>query len=251
MADRPLVLAERRGEVAVWTLNRPEKMNALDMALVRALRRRVEEAAGDDGLRAVIITGAGDHFAAGADVAELERRGAAEALASINGSLFQAVEDLPVPVIAAIEGYALGGGCELALACDLRVAGETAVLGQPEVGLGIVPGAGATYRLPRIVGLGRAKELIYTGRRVGAAEALAMGLVGSVAPAGEALKSAHDLADRILRNGAQAVRAAKLLLDSGHDRSGSTLERLAQAFLFESDDKRERMRRFLEKKPRS
>jgi len=186
---------------------------------------------------------------AGADVAELHDRGRAEALAGINSRLFRKVEEFPAPVICAIEGYALGGGCELALAADLRVASETAVLGQPEVGLGIIPGAGATYRLPRVVGIAVAKELIFTGRRVDAAEALRLGLVNRVVPAGRALGAARETAAGVARQGILAVRLAKLALNAQGVGTGfgQALEGLAQGILFESEDKRARMRAFLDR----
>jgi enoyl-CoA hydratase len=246
-----LVLTETRGPVDVVTVNRPAKRNALDLALVRELHRVF---GGDvrGGVRAVVLTGAGGHFAAGADIAELERRGLDDALASINGALFRRIEEFPVPVIAAVEGYALGGGCELALACDLRVASETARFAQPEVGLGIVPGAGALYRLPRLIGMGAAKDLVYTGRRVAADEALRIGLVNRVVPAGRALAAALEIAETISDQGAAAVRLAKLALGAqarGTD-YGSILERMAQGILFESEDKHRRMKDFLDRKGR-
>lgn len=247
-----VLLHERRGTLAILTIHRPDKRNALNLEVVQALHRAIDALAGDRDLRAVVVTGAGDHFMAGADIGELRGRGLAEALDSINGTLFRRVEDLPVPVIAAVRGYALGGGCELALAADLRVAGRSAVFGQPEVGLGIIPGAGATYRLPRIVGMGRAKEMIFTGRLVPADEALAMGLANCVVDDDRMLDEALALAERISRQGAAAVRLAKLALGAqapGAD-AGHRLERLAQGILFESADKEERMRAFLERTAR-
>jgi enoyl-CoA hydratase len=240
---------ERRGSVEVVTVCRPEKRNALNLAVVRALHDVLDRLEVDPELRAVVITGAGGHFMAGADIAELRERGAAEALASINGSLFRRMEELPVPLIAAVRGYALGGGCELALACDLRVAGRSARFGQPEVGLGILPGAGATYRLPGLVGLGRAKDMIFTGRIVDAEEAARIGLVDRLTEDDAVLEFALDLAGGIASQGAQAVRLAKLALSAqrlGHG-TGQVVERVAQAVLFDSEDKRRRMTAFLER----
>ena len=243
----PLIECRREGGTWILTLNRPEKRNALSLDLVRALHDAVDGLHGEADLRAVVITGAGNDFVAGADIAELRERRVAEALASINGALFRRIEELPVPVIAALRGYVLGGGCELALACDIRVAGESTVLGQPEVGLGILPGAGATYRLPRVVGMGRARELIFTGRRVGAQEAVAMGLVNRVVEDEEVLPAALEMAEAIGRQGALAVRLAKLALNAqAPAETGSAVERLAQGILFETEDKERRMDRFLE-----
>jgi enoyl-CoA hydratase len=245
-----VVRTETRDGIAVVTLNRPEKRNALNLEMVQALHGVLEALEADAGLRACILTGGGDHFAAGADIAELRRRTAADALVSINGALMNRVENLPVPVIAAVRGFALGGGCELAIACDLRVAGTSARLGQPEVGLGIIPGAGATHRLPRLVGMGRAKELILTGRILDAQEALAMGLVNRVVDDAEVLDRARDMAAGIAEKGAQAVRLAKLVLNAQRHglETGRTLESAAQAVLFESEDKKRRMTAFLEGK---
>ncbi len=246
----PILKRERRGEIEILTLNRPEKRNALNLELVRALHAALAELETDRDLRAAVLTGEGDHFAAGADIAQLLDRRGPEALDAINGALFTRLEELPVPVIAAVRGYALGGGCELALAADIRVAGESARLGQPEVGLGIIPGAGATYRLPRLVGMGRAKELIFTGRRVEAAEALAMGLVNRVVPDGRMLEEALDVASEVARQSPEAVRIAKLALNAQRhgQREGDALERLAQAVLYQSPEKARRMTAFLSSK---
>lgn len=236
--------------IAAVTLNRPEKRNALNLEMVRALHAALESLEGNGELRAVILSGAGDHFVAGADIAELRERRAADALASINGALFNRVEDLPVPVIAAVRGFALGGGCELAIACDLRVAGTSARLGQPEVGLGILPGAGATHRLPRLVGMGRAKELVFTGRIVSAEEALAMGLVNRVVDDAAVMDKARELAETIAKQGAEAVRLAKVALNAQRHglEAGRLLESAAQAVLFESAEKERRMTAFLNRK---
>jgi len=248
----PPVLIAREGPLAVLTLNRPEKRNAIDRAMVEALHAALDQLAEDPELGCLILTGAGEQaFAAGADIAELRERGRFDALAGINSRLFHKVEQFPTPVIAAIRGWALGGGCELALACDLRVAGESARFGQPEVSLGILPGAGASQRLPRLVGLGVAKELIFTGRIIDAAEALRIGLVSRVVPDDQLLDAARGLAAAITANGTLAVRLAKIALNASH-RTGSdvgfTIEALAQASCFESDDKRQRMTAFLEQR---
>jgi enoyl-CoA hydratase len=245
-----VLIRERRDDIEIVTIDRPEKRNALNLQIVEALHRALDELHGDRDLRAVVITGAGDHFVAGADIAQLRERRSPEALESINGTLFRKVEDLPVPVIAAIKGYAVGGGCELAMACHLRVAGKSARLGQPEVGLGIIPGAGGTHRLPRLVGLGRAKELIYTGRLLDAEEAMTMGLVNRVVEDDVVLEEALALAAVIARQGAMAIRLAKLALNAQrhHVDEAQTLESVAQAVLFDSEEKERRMTDFLDRK---
>jgi len=239
---------ESRDGIAVVTLHRPEARNAINLEVVNELRAAFDLAARDSATRALILTGAGTAaFASGADIRELLGRRAADALRGINSSLFLEIERFPLPTIAAVNGYALGGGCELALACDLRIASESARFGQPEVGLGIIPAAGATYRLPRLVGAGRAQELILTGRIIDAEEALRIGLVNRVVPGDRLLEEARATAALIARKGPLAVRAAKLALQAalyGPD-AGHAAERLAQAILFESADKREGMAAFL------
>lgn len=239
------------GTVVSITLNRPEVRNAIGAQMIEDLGRALDAIAVDDSVRAVIVSGAGGKaFAAGADIAELKERNRADALRRINAALFRRLEDQPVPVIAAIQGYALGGGCELAMACDLRIAGQSAKLGQPEVGLGILPGAGAIQRLPRLVGLGRARELIYTGRIIDAVEAERIGLVNRVVPDDQVLNEAKALALSIAKQGALAVRISKLALNAAGRPSPAfeTLDVLGQAILFESEEKHARMAAFLEKK---
>lgn len=239
------------GTVVSITLNRPEVRNAIGAQMIEDLGRALDAIATDDSVRAVIVSGAGGKaFAAGADIAELKERNRADALRRINAALFRRLEDQPVPVIAAIQGYALGGGCELAMACDLRIAGQSAKLGQPEVGLGILPGAGAIQRLPRLVGLGRARELIYTGRIIDAVEAERIGLVNRVVPDDQVLNEAKALALSIAKQGALAVRISKLALNAAGRPSPAfeTLDVLGQAILFESEEKHARMAAFLEKK---
>ena len=248
--NRPVKL-ERDGALAILTLDRPERRNALDQAMIDGLHKALDELGGDESIGALIVTGAGDKaFAAGADIAQLRDRKRREALLSINSRMFQRMEETPFPTIAAIRGFCLGGGCELALSCDLRVAGDTAKFGQPEVGLGIVPGAGATYRLPRLVGAGKARELDFTGRILDAAEALRIGLVNQVVPDAEVMAAARKLADEIVKQDRLAVRFAKLLfrLDgSARPGAGYIGEAMAQAVLFESDEKTRRMTEFLDR----
>ncbi len=239
------------GALARITLNRPEVRNAINEEMIRALGDVLDAIAADDTLRAIVLTGAGTRaFAAGADIAELKDRDHADALRRINAALFRRIEEQPLPAIAAIRGFALGGGCELAMACDLRVAAADAKLGQPEVGLGILPGAGAIQRLPRLVGLGRAKELIFTGRIIEAVEAERIGLVNRVVPAERVLETAMELASEIARQGALAVRISKLALNASGRTNPvfETLDTLGQAVCFESEDKHARMQAFLERK---
>lgn len=243
--------AEGDAAIALITLDRPEVRNAIDRQMIDDLSSALDEIDGDDSLRALVITGAGERsFAAGADIAELKERGVQDALRRINAGLFRRIEEQRLPAIAAIRGYALGGGCELAMACDIRVAGAGAKLGQPEVGLGIIPGAGAIQRLPRLVGFGIAKELIFTGRMVDAAEAHRIGLVNHVVADEEVVDYAIGIARQIARQGPLAVQIAKQALNSawGPQRAMESLDVLGQAVLFESEDKHARMGAFLEKR---
>jgi enoyl-CoA hydratase len=232
------------------TLNRPEARNAINLEMVRALHGALEEISAHPELRVLVLQGAGNRaFAAGADIGDLQSRGSREALGSINAELFQAVEDFPLPTIAAIRGHALGGGLELALACDLRLAADDAKLGLPEVSLGVFPAAGGTRRLPRLVGDGLARELVFTGRILDAEEAVRIGLVNRVVPAASLVDEAHALASSIAKNGELALRIAKLgLLATSRGRDSDAFEKAGQALLFDSPDKDRRMRAFLDRK---
>jgi len=238
--------------VAVLTLDRPEVRNALNRCMIDEIRAALADLSEREGLRALVFTGAGEKaFAGGADIAELRDRDRFDALRRINASLFREVEAFPTPTIAAIRGWALGGGCELAISCDLRVAGEGAKLGQPEVGVGIIPGAGGTYRLPRLIGLGAARDLVFTGRIVEAAEALRLGLVNRVVPDDRVLDEAKGLAREIARQSPLAVRFAKIALNTGVEiptDAAMALESAVQAVLFEDEEKMQRMTAFLEKR---
>lgn len=237
--------------LAIVTLRRATALNALNKALVEELHRAFDDLRGNTDVGCVILTGEGTSFAAGADIAELRERKALESLAAINSALFRKVEEHPVPVIAAVEGYCLGGGCELALSCDMRVAARGAKFGQPEVGLGIIPAAGGTQRLPRIIGLGRAKEWVLTGWQFDAEECHRIGLVNWLVDDGQALAQARELARRVLKQGPLAVRVAKIALNAstrtGLD-TGLTIESVGQSMLFESQDKMDRMQKFLDRK---
>src|SRR5687767_5256268 len=238
--------------IATLTVDRPTVKNALDLATVKEIHQALDELAVNSEVGVVIITGAGEtSFVSGADINDIRARTRDDGLAAINSSLFAKIDTFPKPVIAAVNGFALGGGCELALACDIRVASETAKFGQPELGLGIIPGAGATQRLPRIVGLGWAKHLVLTGDIIDAKQALEIGLVTAVMPAGQLQVRARELAKKILRQGPLAARLAKLSLNASARvdlDSGLLIETLAQAICYSSDDKQEGTTAFLEKR---
>jgi enoyl-CoA hydratase len=244
MSDRPL-LVDRRPDRVVATLNRPEKRNAIDQATVDALHALCEELEARP--RTLILTGAGGTFAAGADIAQLRERGAEDALRGINATAFIRVRELPMPVIAAVDGYALGGGAELAYAADIRIGSLSIRIGNPETGLGIIAAAGAAWRLPEIVGDARASELLLTGRVIEADEALAIGLISSVHASGDLLAAAHAIADRIAANDPLATQYTKRALRAPRERHPS-IDGELQAELFESPEKQRRMTAFLEKR---
>src|SRR5688500_16988881 len=250
MAYRNLKLAVE-DRVSVLTVDRPDVRNALDTATVDELHRALDEVRKARST-VLIITGAGDKaFVSGADINAIRARKRDDALASINSRLMSAIESHDAISIAAVNGYALGGGCEVALACDLRIAASNAVFGLPEPTLGIIPGAGGTQRLPRIVGLGRAKEMILTGARWDAARALEAGLVSRVVPGAELMAAARAMAGQVLALGPLAVRLAKAALNASSQMSlsaGLAFESAAQAITFESDDKMEGTTAFLEKR---
>lgn len=239
------------GRVSTLTVSRPQVHNALDTATVGEFHRALDEVR-EARSTVLVITGAGDRaFVSGADVSAIRARRRDDALAGINSRLMSAVESHQAVTIAAVNGYALGGGCELALACDLRIAAEHAVFGLPEPALGIIPGAGGTQRLPRVVGLGRAKEMILTGARWNAAKALEAGLVSAVVPQADLARTAREWADRVLALGPLAVRLAKASLNASAQMplaAGLAYESAVQAITFESQDKHEGTTAFLEKR---
>jgi enoyl-CoA hydratase len=256
MSD-PLLLMVEEGPVTLLTLNRPDKLNALNRALLAEVGRMVSELAARPTAsrpRAVILTGAGDKaFAAGADVAELSSLGveAARSLSEHGQRVGRVLEEAPFPIIAAVNGFALGGGCELALACDFIHASDKARFGQPEVALGLVPGFGGTQRLLRRVGVGRARELVTSGRTVDAAEAKAIGLANEVHPHAELLERVKSLANTIAEKAPLAVAAAKRLLLRGESldlTAGCTLETEAFGALFASHDAKEGTSAFVAKR---
>jgi enoyl-CoA hydratase len=239
------------GRVGTLTVSRPAVRNALDGETVAEFHRALEDVRVARAT-VLIVTGQGDKaFVSGADITAIRERRRDDALDSINSRLMSAVEAHEAVTIAAVNGYALGGGCELALACDLRLAADNAVFGLPEPSLGIIPGAGGTQRLPRIVGLGRAKEMILTGARWDARQALEAGLVSQVVPLAGLMDAARAMAERILALGPLAVRLAKAALNASAQMplgAGLAFESTAQAITFESRDKMEGTTAFLEKR---
>jgi enoyl-CoA hydratase/carnithine racemase len=246
---------ERREAIEIWTIDGEGRRNAISRAMLAALEALLARAAQDRGLRSVVLTGAGDKaFCAGADLKERAGMFAADVHAFHAGlrRCLGAIEAAPQVFVAALNGAALGGGLELALACDLRVASDAAQLGLPEVSLGIIPGGGATQRLPRLVGVARAKELILTARRIGAAEALAMGLVSTLAPPLRLLADAVALAERVARNAPVSLRQAKRAVDGGLDlplEAGLDLENALYQACLPTRDRAEALRAFAEKRP--
>jgi enoyl-CoA hydratase len=251
MAD-DLVLVERRDDgVAVVTLNNPP-MNALSQALLQQLGDVAEELRGDASVKAVVVAGGEKALAAGADIKEFGDQEQARAIEATFRRAFDGVAAIPRPVIAAIRGYALGGGMELALACDLRVAGETSRLGQPEILLGIIPGAGGTQRLTRLVGPARAKQLVWSGHQVKGPEALTMGLVDKVVPDHEVMEAALHWAHLFASGAVVAMGLAKRAIDGGLDgplARGLDLEADAFVEVFATEDAKTGIASFLEHGP--
>ena len=252
--DYELLTFQVADRIATITVNRPDKLNALNDALMRELGLAIEEAQARDDVGAVLLTGAGRAFVAGADIAELAGQSATDgkARAERGQRVFRMFEQSPKPTLAAINGFALGGGCELAMACHLRLASDAAKFGQPEVKLGIVPGYGATQRLPRLVGKGRALQLLLTGEMIDAPEAFRIGLVNRVVPAGELLDAARAMLATILGQGPLAVAHCIEAVDRGYDLpldDAIALEASYFGLLSASADKAEGMGAFLEKRP--
>jgi len=247
------VRVETDHAVAVIRLDRPP-MNALNAQVQDEIAAAAAQVTADQAIRAAVIYGGEKVFAAGADIKEMADASYSQMAADARRlqDAFTAVAKIPKPVVAAITGYALGGGLELALCADFRVAGESARVGQPEILLGVIPGAGGTQRLPRLVGPSRAKDIVYTGRFVGAAEALAIGLVDKVVPDAAVYQAAQDLVRRYASGPAIALRAAKQAIDEGLDvdlDTGLEIERLNFAGLFATEDQRAGMRSFIENGP--
>jgi enoyl-CoA hydratase len=239
--------------IATLTINRPDKLNALNDATIAELGHAIDDIRVDDAIGGVILTGAGRAFVAGADVSELSGQTPvlAKARARAGQDVFRRFETCPKPVIAAVNGFALGGGCELAMSCHVRIASEAAKFGQPESKLGILPGYGGSQRLPRLVGKGRAMQLLMTGEMISAEEAYRIGLVNKVVPAAQLIDEAGDLMKTILANGPLAVALCIEAIDRGLEMSleeGLILEANHFGLLAATDDMREGMRAFLEKR---
>jgi enoyl-CoA hydratase len=239
--------------VALVTIDRPRVLNALDAATIDQLADAFEALDADPACRCIVLTGAGERaFAAGGDIREMALESAAGLLASDRFSRWERIARVRTPTVAAVRGYALGGGCELAMACDMLVAADDAVFGQPEVRLGIIPGAGGTQRLTRAIGKAKAMELILTGRNLPAAEAEVHGLVSRLVPSEQVLPAALDLAERIAAMPPLAVEAAVEAINAAEElplREGLAFERRLFYLLFATEDQKEGMRAFLEKRP--
>jgi len=254
MANYEHLLFEVEGAVAKISVNNPKSLNALNTATLAELDKAFDEVAALDAVHVVIVTGAGEKsFVAGADISEMVNSNAEQgkAMAVLADKAFTKLEQMDKVTIAAVNGYALGGGCELAMACDIRIAADTAILGQPECGLGILPGFGGTQRLTRLVGKGIAKELIFTCDKIKADEAYRIGLVNKVVPKEELMDACMAMAAKILKNGQYAVALAKRSIEVGSDTdlgSGLMFEATNFGLSFATEDKKEGMTAFLEKR---
>ena len=249
----PFVTLEREGNIALITMDRPEALNALNSQVLAELSQVLDQVEADPDLYVAIITGAGRSFVAGADIGQMSALTSAEAKAFglFGNQVLLRLENLSKPTIAAVNGFALGGGCELSMACDIRLASEKAKFGQPEVGLGITPGFGGTQRLPRIVGVSKAMELILTAKVIGAAEAKEIGLVSAVYPPEELMDKAMELANAICANAPIAVAESKRCIRMGMQtdiHTGAAFEAEAFGVTCGTEDKNEGMGAFLEKR---
>ena len=252
--DMTNILLEKKGYIAVATINRPKALNALNSEVLSDLDELVATVKADDEIRALVITGSGEKaFVAGADIGEMSTltKEGGTAFGKHGNDVVRAIETLPIPTIAAVNGFALGGGCELSMACDIRICADTAVFGQPETGLGITPGFGGTQRLARLVSPGMAKQLIYTAKNIKADEAYRIGLVNAVYPLEELMPAAEKLAETIAKNAPIAVRACKKAINDGlqvdMDKAIVIEEKLFGS-CFQSADQIEGMSAFLEKR---
>ena len=243
----------KKDNIAVITMNRPEALNALSRAVFADLEAVLDDVENDADVYVVVITGAGRAFIAGADIGEMAPMNVAEGLAfsELGNRLLMRVDMMEKPTIAAVNGFALGGGCEMALACDIRIASEKAKFGQPEVGLGIIPGFGGTQRMARIIGTGAAMELIYTADTIDAQKAKEIGMVNYVVPAEELMDKTMEMAHKICKNAQKAIRVSKMAIRRGIDcdiSTAVTYEALAFATCFGTEDQKEGMQAFLEKR---
>ena len=248
------ILLEKKGLYAVATINRPKALNALNSEVLSDLDELVRTVSADADIRALVITGSGEKaFVAGADIGEMSTLTPAEgeAFGKHGNDVFRKLETLPIPTIAAINGFALGGGCELSMSCDIRLCADTAVFGQPEAGLGITPGFGGTQRLARLVSPGMAKQLIYTAKNIKADEAYRIGLVNAVYPLDELLPAAEKMAETIAKNAPIAVRACKKAINDGLEAKmddAIVIEEKLFGSCFKTADQIEGMTAFLEKR---
>lgn len=248
-----LVEVTKQGNVGIVTMNRPEALNALSSAVFADLTAALDQVEHDDDVYVVIITGAGRAFVAGADIGEMANMNVEQGLAfsELGNGLLMRVDMFPKPTIAAVNGFALGGGCELSLACDIRIASEKAKFGQPEVGLGIIPGFGGTQRMARIIGTGAAMELIYTAETIDAKRAEAIGMVNHVVAPDELMDFSLNLANKIAANAQVAIRTSKMAIRRGIDcdiSTAVTYEALAFATCFGTEDQKDAMKAFVEKR---
>lgn len=251
MSDQQLILSEQHGRVGVVRLNRPQALNALNHALLVALMDALQQFDAEPGVGALVITGSEKAFAAGADITEMAGASSVEMLENDPIGIFDRIRTIHKPVIAAVSGYCLGGGCELALSCDLIVASETARFGQPEIKLGVIPGAGGTQRLARVLGKALTMEMVLNNRTLTAQEALQFGLVNRVTPAAEYLDSSIELAGEIAARAPLALRQGKEMVNYAFDSllsMGLAAERRAFYSLFASEDQKEGMRAFIERR---
>jgi enoyl-CoA hydratase len=246
------ILIERKGQVGVITINRPEVRNALDKQTWSNLRDAFRELNADGGIKVIVVTGAGEKaFVAGADLNALKVRDLAETFVGESQVIVQEIENIAKPTIAAINGFAMGGGLELAMACDIRICSRNAKIGQTELNVGILPGAGGTQRLARLVGLGKAKELIFTGKVITAEEAERIGLVNAVVDTGELMEKVLAMAGEICAKSPLTLRIAKFVVNNGFNAdltTGLALERLGQTAVFGTEDHMEGICSFLEKR---
>ena len=246
------VTLEQKGAIGVITMNRPEALNALNAQVLQDLSDVLDQVEANEEILVAVVTGAGRSFVAGADIGQMSTMGAVEGkkFGVFGNNIFHKLENLTKPTIAAVNGFALGGGCELAMSCDIRVASEKAKFGQPEVGLGITPGFGGTQRLPRIVGVSNAMELILTARTIGAAEAKEMGLVSHVYAPDELMDKALELANAIAANAQIAVRESKAAIRRGMQTdmaTGAAFESEAFGLCFATEDQKDAMKAFVNK----
>lgn len=248
------ILFEKSDGIGFVTINRPQVLNALNKETMVELKDVVRVIGNDNDIKVVIVTGSGQKsFVAGADISEMQGMSALEGRewGKYSQEVFNEIENLSQPVIAAVNGYALGGGCELAMSCDIRIASENARFGQPEVLLGVIPGFAGTQRLPRLVGKGRAKELLFTGKQIDAAEACRIGLVNSIVPLDQLIETVKVMAALIMERGPIAVKLCKAAVNEGLDmdfESGQAYEREVFGLCFATEDQKEGMRAFVEKR---